>query len=354
MAGPAKTQFDPNGPGIPGNIYGLPFSKDDADIVLLPVPWEATVSYHQGSSQGPHAILEASSQIDVFSKQFNDVWKCGICMLPIPYDIQQESSSIQSLVKQQVRRYESGEKTDLDDPLVKRINEACETLNIYVKQQTQKFLQSGKIIGLVGGDHSTPLGFLRALGEKYNSFSILHIDAHADLRRAFQGLLYSHGSIMYNALKIPSVRKLVQVGIRDVCEEEMAVIERSLGRITPFFDEDLKSAKYQGRPWEEICDDIIATLPANVYISFDIDGLDPKLCPNTGTPVPGGLEFYEAVHLIRKIALSGKKIIGFDLNEVAPGPSNDWDANVGARMLLQLCIWTAVSQGKLELKEQSL
>src|SRR6185437_1373919 len=93
---------------------------------------------------------------------------------------------------------------------------------------------------------------------------------------------------------------------------------------------------------------IISELPQDVWISFDIDGLDPKLCPHTGTPVPGGLDFHEALYLIRELAESGRRIIGFDLNEVAPDPTgaNEWDANVAARLLYKLSAWTLVSQGK--------
>jgi agmatinase len=156
---------------------------------------------------------------------------------------------------------------------------------------------------------------------------------------------------MYNALKIREVSRIVQVGIRDLCEEEMVAIEKTGGRIVTFFDEHIKLQLYNGKTWDNICDQIVAQLPMHVYISFDIDGLDPKLCPNTGTPVPGGLEFYQVVFLLKKIIQKGKKIIGFDLNEVAPAPHSDWDANVGSRILYQLCNWMAVSQGKLKWKK---
>jgi agmatinase len=215
-----------------------------------------------------------------------------------------------------------------------------------VKSTTQKLLKEGKMVGLVGGDHSTPLGFLRALAEQHNRFGILHIDAHADLRKAYEGFTYSHASIMFNALKIPAVSKLVQVGIRDFCDEETNVVTRSMGRVVTFYDDYLKDQQYKGKTWDALCDQIIHELPQLVYISFDIDGLDPKLCPNTGTPVAGGFEFHEAIYLIKKLVRSGKTIVGFDLCEVAAG-ENDWDANVGARILFQLCHWMGVSQRKL-------
>jgi agmatinase len=201
-----------------------------------------------------------------------------------------------------------------------------------------------KIVGLVGGDHSTPLGFMEALAERYSDFGILQFDAHCDLREAYEGFEYSHASIMYNALKIPQVKKLVQVGIRDWCEAENEIINNSKGRVKTFFDYVMKRKMYEGESWRGICSEIISHLPRHIYISFDIDGLDPKLCPNTGTPVPGGLEFEQAVYLISQVAASGKKIIGFDLNEVAPGDS-EWNGNVGARLLYKMCNLTAVSNG---------
>lgn len=338
--------FDPNSPGISHNLFGLPFSVDHAEVVIVPVPWEVTVSYHSGTAQGPHAVLEASSQVDLFVRDIQDAWKLGIAMQPIPQNLVEESNKVRELSSQHIRSTEAGKPIDATDPVLIKINEACENLNIYVKSATQRFLKEGKLVGLLGGDHSTPLGFIRALSERYDRFGILQIDAHADLRKAYEGFTYSHASIMYNALKIPAVNRLVQVGIRDFCEEELNVISRSMGRVVTFFDEEIKAAEFAGRTWDSICDRIIQQLPDLVYISFDIDGLDPKLCPNTGTPVAGGFEFHQIAYLIKKLVKANKKIIGFDLNEVAPG-NTDWDANVGARMLYHLCNWMAVSQKKL-------
>lgn len=340
--------FDPNGLGFQGNIFGLPFAPENASLIIVPVPWEVTVSYHSGAANGPEAILQASTQVDLFIRNIPDAWKLGVSMLPVPQNLIDESARLRELATQHVARIEQGETIAAQDPLLLTINEACENLNIYVKSTTQKYLQEGKMVALLGGDHSTPLGFLRALSDHYDRFGILQIDAHADLRKAYQGFTYSHASIMLNALKLPAVNRLIQVGIRDFCEEEMNVIQRAMGRVATFFDDDIKSLLYQGKSWENICDQIIRQLPENVYISFDIDGLDPKLCPNTGTPVPGGFEFAQVVFLIKRLVQSGKKIIGFDLNEVAPSAHSDWDANVGARLLFQLCHWMGVSRGKLQ------
>jgi agmatinase len=339
--------FDPNGPGANGNLFGLPFSPEQSEVVIVPVPWEVTVSYHSGTAGGPRAILEASTQVDLSLKDIPDAWKLGVSMLPVSEEVQEESARLREIASQHIKAMEAGEKQEPGNPVVSRINEASENLNIYVKSTTLKWLKAGKMVGLVGGDHSTPLGFFRALSEVYDRFGILQIDAHLDLRKAYEGFTYSHASVMFNALKIPAVGRLVQVGIRDYCDEELSVIDRGMGRVVTFFDEDIKAHLYEGKSWAAVCDMIIKELPPLVYISFDIDGLNPKLCPNTGTPVAGGFEFEQVIYLIKKIAKSGKKIIGFDLNEVAPG-NDDWDANVGARLLYQLSNWMAVSQGKLK------
>jgi agmatinase len=142
---------------------------------------------------------------------------------------------------------------------------------------------------------------------------------------------------MYNALEeVPEVIKLVQVGTRDYAPIELEYINKSNGRVVTYFDKDIKERSYEGEPWKVVVDEIVKSLPEKVYISFDIDGLDPKLCPNTGTPVQGGLETQQVYYLFRQVLKSGRHLIGFDLNEVGTS-TNDWDENVGARVLFKLC-----------------
>jgi agmatinase len=335
--------FDINGPGIAGQLFGLPFTPETARLVVVPVPWEATVTYKSGTAIAPEAILAASRQIDFFFREIPDAWKMGVAMLPVPSEIREESNRLRDLIGlyHAVTVVSEEQRSVIAD----KINEASETLNIYVKNICANYLSLGKMVGVVGGDHSTPLGLLRALREKHSSFGILQIDAHADLRKAYEGFQHSHASIMYNAMKIAGVTRLVQVGTRDLCEEEFQLINRSMGRVKTFFDDDLKASLTNAKKsWEELCEQIIRELPGKVYISFDIDGLDPKLCPHTGTPVPGGLEFYQAASLIKELTYSGRTIIGFDLNEVG---HDEWDANVGARILWLLCNWMGVSNGQL-------
>ncbi|UII30566.1 agmatinase family protein [Fulvivirga ulvae] len=345
------SKFDPNAPGTSGNLFGLPFNNDTAELIIIPVPWEVTVSYTAGTADGPEAILEASAQVDLFVKDIPDAWKLGISMLPISPGFKRENEKYRDLAARYIQWLEENEEDWISDELKvipSTVNEICEKLNIYVKSQALKQLEQGKMVGLLGGDHSTPLGLMSALSEKYDNFGILQIDAHADLRKAYEDFTYSHASIMYNAMEIQQITKLVQVGIRDFCEDEAEYIKTSNGRVVTFYDEDLKSALLEGYTWENICNNIITHLPEQVYISFDIDGLDPKLCPNTGTPVPGGLEYHQVMYLFKQVVKSGRKIIGFDLNEVSPG-EDEWDANVGARILYQMSNLMAVSQGKLNM-----
>ncbi len=344
--------FDVNGPGNPNNLFGLPFTPETAKLVIIPVPWEATVSYRTGTSLGPEAVLKASRQLDFFHREIPDAWKLGVAMLPVPLSIKEESNRLRTLVEY----YHAVASVDAEQSAVitDKINEASESLNIYVKKTVDQHLAEGKMVGMLGGDHSTPLGFFRALKEKHASFGILQIDAHADLRKSYEGFTYSHGSIMYNAMRIPAVTRLVQVGIRDFCEEEFQQMQRGNGRVRTFFDDDIKASLASGKKtWDVLCREMVRELPDKVFISFDIDGLDPKLCPHTGTPVPGGLDFNQALTLIKTVAASGRTIIGFDLNEVAPGNEGDWDANVGARILWNLCLWMGVSNRHLTVMPHS-
>ncbi len=142
---------------------------------------------------------------------------------------------------------------------------------------------------------------------------------------------------MHNALtEIPHITRLVQVGVRDYCESEWDYIKNSNDRVIAYFDKKIKERIYEGETWNNIANEIINNLPQNVFISFDIDGLNRTLCPHTGMPVPGGFELEQLSYLFRKILESGRNLIGFDLCETGVS-SNEWDENVGARVLFKLC-----------------
>ncbi|MFA6354906.1 MAG: agmatinase family protein [Candidatus Paceibacterota bacterium] len=322
-------------------IFGLPFGVEESKMILVPIPWEATVSYHGGTAEGPKAILDASQQIDLYD-QFNpNGWREGIAMEDIPTSIFFNSQHTKEKVNKYINKYVEGE---IDKDLQNEINNDCKDFNNYVKEKTLDLINKGKIVGVVGGDHSVALGYLEALTEKYSDFGVLHIDAHADLRESYQGLEYSHASIFNNMLKIKNISKLVQIGIRDICEQEYELIKKEKNRISIFTDYDIKKFVFEGGILKKKYREIIKYLPKNVYISFDIDGLTPSLCPSTGTPVPGGFSMEEIVFLFEELVSSGRKIIGFDLCEVAANKENQWDGNVGARVLYKLCLAALKSQ----------
>ena len=320
--------FDPGNAQGEG-IFGLPHSPEQAATVLIPVPWDATASYGKGAALGPQAILKASPHLDLMDRQTGRPYEPGIAMLPIPEQVESWNRTASPIAAEVV-------KGDLS--LAAEINALSTKVDQWVHKSAAEWLSQGKIVGLVGGDHSSPLGMMRAVGETVESFGILHIDAHCDLRNAYQGMSGSHASIMYNALEtVDNISHLVQVGIRDYAEEEIKYADALDDKVAVFFDADLKHDLMEGKPWNRTADDIVSKLPQNVYVSFDIDGLDPVLCPNTGTPVPGGLDFDQACALLQRVASTGRRIVGFDLCEVAPGPDgNEWDGNVGARVLYKL------------------
>ncbi|HEY9881383.1 MAG TPA: agmatinase family protein [Leptolyngbyaceae cyanobacterium] len=330
--------FNPSGVGLEnGNLYGLPFDYDSAGIVVFGVPWEVTVSYHEGTAQGPYRVLEASPQLDLFDLDNPDGWQQGIFMPEIPGWILQQNGEMRSQAARIIEATEKGIAITSDPDLsatLTAVNKACEDVNQWLYEQAKAALNAGKRVVVIGGDHSVPLGALQALAEHTPEFGILHIDAHADLRDAYQGFRYSHASIMNNVLSLPQMTRLVQVGIRDICHDEVALINASEGRVITHYDSVLKEKRYAGVSWLDLCEQIVSALPQQVYVSFDADGLDPKLCPNTGTPVPGGLELEEAYCLFRQIIRSGRQIVGFDICEVG---DSEWDGNVGARALYKLC-----------------
>lgn len=335
------SQFDRNSVSNPNNnIFGLPFQEDEARLVLLPIPWEVTVSYGAGTARAPEHIFKASLQVDLFDSDMPDAWKKGFYMRHPEKKILLKSDYLRKEAELYINYIAQGEKIEQNKFMcktLKEVNEGSRFLNEWVYQQTRDLLEQGKLVGLVGGDHSTPFGYFKAIAEKFPEFGILQVDAHCDLRSAYEGFIYSHASIMYNVLnEIPEVKKLVQVGVRDYSDDEWNFICNSQYRVITYFDKELKERQYEGTRWGEIVNEIVDKLPQYVMISFDIDGLDPKLCPHTGTPVSGGLEAEQVYFLFKKILQSGRQLIGFDMSEVGIS-TNEWDENVGARILFKLC-----------------
>lgn len=336
--------FDPDAAAAPGSgIFGLSHSRSDAGVVLVPVPFDATTSYRRGTANGPRAIFDASMQVDLFDRRFGRVYEKGIHMLDEPRAIRALSKAAGAKANVVIAKGGLPPGAPASSPLRRAadaVNAACERVNDWVYGQVATLLKQGKVPGVVGGEHSVPFGAIDAVADHFGAIGILHVDAHMDLRREFEGFRWSHASIMHNVLtRIDGVRKVVQVGIRDFGEREMQFADEMGARVKVHYDDAIQDAIMAGVAWPEQCGQIVHELPDTVYVTFDIDALDPALCPHTGTPVPGGLSFHQAVVLLDALRRGGKRIAGFDLVEVAPGSPKEpeWDANVGARVLYKLC-----------------
>lgn len=323
------TNFDPNSPSsTDSGIFGLPCCLDNSELVILPIPWDATTSYIRGTANSSIQVLEASKQVDLWDEEFpKEPWRKGIYMLKADAEISQENQAIHNFVE----KYRT--KPCAND--LQKINSASEKLNNYVFQQVQELFRQNRKVILLGGEHSVSFGYYQALAERYPKFGILHIDAHLDLRKSYEDFNYSHASIMYNSItQIPQIEKIISLGIRDYCVEEANFVKENRGKITVFSERELQYKLLQGISWHSLAEKIIDQLPPKVVISWDIDGLDPVLCPHTGTPVMGGRSIYECYYLLHLLNQRNIEIIGVDLVEIGYG--SEWDANVAARILYKL------------------
>jgi agmatinase len=339
--------FDPNAAATAANtIFGLPHTREDASIILIPVPYDATSSYGVGSAKGPDAIREASTQVDLFDRRFGAIYQRGIFMEPVPSEIAEYSRQARLLSGPII---ENGGPRRTDQDALHKVDHYSSLAAGHARARAEAAYEEGKIPGLIGGEHGVAYGLYQAAAARYPGVGILQIDAHMDLRPAFEGFAWSHASIMHNVLHdLDDVSGIVQVGIRDYCEQEARLAadhapeqagepETTIGT---FFWDDMAAELLNGAAWGTVCERIINLLPHHLVISVDIDGLDPSLCPNTGTPVPGGLNWDQFSQLLKMVRESGREVVGFDLVEVCPSPVEGYppiDASVGARVLYRLC-----------------
>ena len=347
--------FDPDAAAAPGSgVFGLPHDADAARVHVLPVPFDATTSFRRGAARGPAAILAASHQVDLFDPRMDQAgwtapYEAGLWMAP--EDERVRAWNAEAGVHA-ARVIEAG-GADEDDPALgrdlQRANAIGAQLNDWVYAATRAALDADKLVALVGGDHATPFGAIRAHAERHPGMGVLHFDAHADLRPAFEGFTWSHASILFNVLEhVPAVGPLVQVGLRDLGRGEADTIRASEGRIHALFGHEWSATKLSGDDARRVVRDTLAPLPDAVYVTFDVDAFEPHLCPNTGTPVPGGLEWEDAMLFLEELVRSGRRIVGFDLNEVAPGTDRPLGAGldeiVGARLLYRLAGFALASR----------
>lgn len=260
---------------LPMNFGGIDDERysnfDDARVLVLPVSYEGTVSYGTGTGAGAMAIVNASRNMELYEEETDaEVYKIGIHTLP--------------------------EFTPRETP---------EAMMADLYDYSKKLLETNKFLCMLGGEHSVSAPIIRAHNEKYKNLSVLQIDAHADLRDTYDGTPHSHASIMARVVKdmhIPSV----QVGIRSISGDEARWLKIGLPTKI-FWARDIVGKT----DW---IDEAIDGLTENVYLTIDIDGLDPSIVPTTGTPEPGGLGWYETLTFIRKLAES-KRVVGMDLVE---------------------------------------
>ena len=278
----SNTMDDP--PDKDAGLFGLEFDPEHNEIIIIGVPWEPTVSYGRGTSLTPTAIIQASHQLDFFDLDLKQVFGETIGMVPLNQDWVELNRSCIELANPIIAAGGAISGSLIGDQA--EVNWAGQRLNRELEQETAKWLEAGKTVGVLGGDHSSPLGCMKACLSRHPNAGILHIDAHHDLREAYEGFTWSHASIMFNLLNdVPTLPALVSVGIRDFCEAEY-LMARDDERIHTFYDQDFKRALFEGTTVGDLCRRMIEPLPEEVYISFDIDGLEPQFCANTGTPVP--------------------------------------------------------------------
>ncbi|MFO0775607.1 MAG: agmatinase [Nitrospiraceae bacterium] len=273
--------------GLSDNFLGLDLPWCDpatAGVHILPAPYEHTSSYILGSDHGPDALITASQQVELYDEQLDcepyRQWGGVATKSPLQLD----------------------GKTD---------QAAVDAIEAYVAPSVAE----GKFAVTLTGEHTGALGAIRAHAKRYPNMCVLQIDAHGDLRHAYQGNLYSHASVM--ARVVGDGLPLVQVGVRSVCPEEVELMQKTPS-ISTFFAATILDpmGRYEGRAARWI-PDVVAACRGPVYLTFDCDGLDPSIVPALGTPEPGGLTWYDTLNLMRALA-AGSGIVGMDVSEIAP------------------------------------
>lgn len=338
-------------PSVDSGLFGLDVDREQAKIVAIPAPFEVTVSYRTGTARGPEAIRLASHQIDLFDLDVGDLERTQTHLAEPPALIAKRNAWARPKAESIIAALTAGVTPDA--ATLADVNKACAEVHQTLRESCAEVLAEGKIPLVIGGDHSVAFGpisagLAHAEEQGWGAIGVLQVDAHADLRDAYEGFEHSHASVMHNVLKSFDAVKLVQVGIRDVSEDEMRQAEED-PRVLLVADRALRRHRLKGTIAAAF-EKAVSALPHRVWLSIDIDGLEPALCPHTGTPVPGGLDFDEFVLLIEAVVESGREIIGMDLCEVAPGPDDEanaeWDATVGARVLAKMCGFAVRSQGE--------
>ena len=251
--------------GIPKENAALETSKN----VLIPVPYDGTSTFQKGADKGPDAFLYASENMELYDIETEtEVYKQGICLL---------------------------------DPITE--NSSPEAMVAAVHAKTKEMILRNKFVTVFGGEHSISIGTIRAFNECFDDLTVLHIDAHADLRKEYQGTSCNHACAVYEASQTTN---LLQVGIRSMDIAETRVMDKE----KTWFAHDMANDEY----W---IDNVVEACGENVFITFDLDAFDPSIMPSTGTPEPGGLLWYETLDFLKQV-FAEKNVVGFDIVELMP------------------------------------
>ena len=269
--------------GIPEEYGNLSTSK----IVIIPVPYDGTSTWQKGADKGPQAFLDASENMELYDIETDsEVYKEGVFLA----EAVTENASPEAMVEA-------------------------------VHQETKKYINRNKFVTVFGGEHSVSIGTIRAFNECFNNLSVLHIDAHADLRKEYDGSTCNHACAVYEANQTTN---LVQVGIRSMDISE----KRTMNSDKVFFAHDMAINEY----W---MDDVVDQLTDNVFITFDLDALDPSIMPSTGTPEPGGLLYYETLEFLKKV-FEEKNVVGFDMVELCPNENEKSSDFLAAKLYYKM------------------
>ena len=277
--------------GISDEFAQLEKSK----IILIPVPYDGTSTWGKGAEKGPEAFLEASENMEM-------------------YDIETDSEV-----------YRQG--IHLTDPITE--NSSPQAMVNEVHNITKDFIKRNKFVTLIGGEHSLSIGSIRAFNECFDNLTVLQIDAHADLRESYKGSKYNHACSVYEANQTTN---LVQVGIRSLDVIEKTLIDED----KTFFAHDMVNDEY----W---MDKVIETMTDNVFITFDLDALDPSIMPSTGTPEPGGLFWYETLDFLKQV-FEYKNVVGFDIVELCPNKNDKSSDFLAAKLYYKMLSYKFAGQ----------
>jgi len=271
-----------------------------AQVAILPIPYEQTTSYGAGTASAPDAVLHASAYVELYDEELDkEIYRLsrGIATLP-PIG------------------FSSGIRDEEAVGLIKRT--------------VLSYLDSGKMVVSLGGEHTIAVGAAAAYFERFQNVTVLQLDAHSDMRESYEGSRYSHASAMARIYDLH--KDIVHVGIRSQCREEADIIRE---RGIPFFSAiDIKRGTF-GATVDEWADRIIDSLKENVYLTFDCDFLDPSIMPALGTPEPGGFDWYETIAFLRRLSQQ-RTIVGFDVNELAPIPNISFPQFTIAKLIYKL------------------